>query len=337
MHYHKVGDLLYPNRIKDLKGHIFLTLPDQIIPRTFLTENKNDKLKIYGYGEIIFYGFLETLTRNYTIDLPGTLVPVINPQQLDYYSYPFEIMTACLMIPKAKHRKEIVKHHVKFSDYVLNDVALRGILGQPFKVWLKAGFFIKYIYILLSFTGLYLSLIYNAFLQTFFTQPIKEKQLKTFTDLYENNIYTLLSDREVSYFKGINKNFELLHRITNYEEFNRMRSRLNTSYAYPTIDINWNSLFSYQQNIIKNKRFIFSKDACIFHTNFLSFPLAENSIYRTPVQHLIMIARDFGLIKRWFTINFPDQLAKDKVPLMVDSRDILPGERPLKLQDFELI
>ncbi|XP_037806572.1 uncharacterized protein LOC119600437 [Lucilia sericata] len=355
MRQHKEGDLLYTNRVKDLKGHVFLTLPDQVVPRTFLTVNKNGKVKISGYvghfihllaeylnatlkfpfpvkkGDVLFYGYLETLTRNYTIDLPGTLVPVINAQQMIYYSYPFEVMNACLMIPKAKymplkevrHRRGVVKHYVKFSDYILNDVALRGILGQPFKVWLKAG--------------LYLSLIYNAFLQTFSTQPFKEKQLKTFTDLYENNIYTLLSDREVSYFSGANKNFKLLHRITNYEEYNKMRNRLNTSYAYPTIGIHWNSLFSHQQNILKNKLFIFSEDACMFHTNVLSFPLAENSIYRTPVHNLIMIARDFGLINRWLTINFPDDLAKDKLPSMLDWSGKVPGERPLKLQDFELL
>lgn len=396
-------EVLYPNRVKNLMGHDFLTLPDQIIPRTFLTTNKDGKLKMSGYvghfinllaerlnatlkfpfpikkGEVRFYATLESLTQNYTVDLPGTLVPVVEAKQMLYYSHPFEVVTSCLMIPTAqnvplqkiffhlinlemttisivnlylftlllnlkrisifrKHRKQKRNHHVIFSDYVLNDVALRGILGQPFKVWLKAEFFTKYIYVLLSLTGLYLSLIYSAFLQTFFTRPFKEPQLRTFQDLYDHNFYTLVSHREMKYFTDANMKFDMLHLKTSYREFDKMRNSLNTSYAYPNIDIHWNSLFSHQQNLLKNKLFIFSRDACLFHSYMLSFPLAVNSIYRDAVQELILNARDYGLISHWLTTNFPDDSAMNKNMSSVDLRSIDPiYGQPLKIEDFELV
>lgn len=396
-------ELLYPNRVENLMGHDFYTLPDQIIPRTFLIITKEGRLKISGYvgnfinllaerlnatlklpfpikkGDVQFYGKLETLTRNYTIDLPGTLVPVVDANQILYYSHPLEIINVCLMIPAGKkvplnkiffylvnfeltaisiaslylftlllnfkrlitfrkRPKEAENHYVKFSDYILHDVALRGILGQPFNVWIKAGFFTKYIYILLSLTGLYLSLIYSAFLQTFFTRPFKEPQLKTFAALYENNIYTLLSDREVKYFKGANKNFKLLYRKTSFREYDKMKNELNTSYAYPYVNIHWNLLYNYQQNLLKNKLFIFSEDACMFNTYMLSFPLADNSMFREAVQELIMLVRDYGLINHWLDTNFPDD-ASNSESVIYQNLDVIEPlyGQPLKMEDFELV
>ncbi|KAM7342788.1 uncharacterized protein ACRADG_010075 [Cochliomyia hominivorax] len=397
------SEVLFPNRVDNLMGHDFFTLPDQVVPRTFLTITKDGQIKLSGYvghfinllaerlnatlkfpfpikkGQVQFYGHLEKLTWNYTIDLPGTLTPIIDARQALHYSYPFEMINACLMVPLAKSMplkkvffyfinlqlicvsitnlylftfllnfkrlrffrrrpKGKKNHHMTLTDYVLNDVALRGILGQPFKVWLKAGFFTKYIYILLSLTGLYLSLIYSAFLQTFFTRPFKEQQAKTFEDLNNNNIYVLLSDREVNYFSDAQKNLKVHHRITSYEEYNKLKSSFNTSYAYPYIDIHWNSLYSHQQNVLKNNLFMFSKDACLFSTHMLSFPLADNSIYRDHVQTLLMFVRDYGFINHWLSTNFPDDVSNNNnISISNFQNAEIPYGQALKVKDFELV
>lgn len=396
------SELLYPDRVRNLMGHNFTTLPDQIIPNTFLTTTKKGEMKISGFlgkfidllmerinatlilpfpikkGEVQFYGYLEALTQNNTIDLPGTLAPIMNEKQILHYSYPFKIIKSCLMIPMAQNMplKNIFFYLVNLKmtcislsnlylftlllnvrrimmlnttsngnkdygltlpDYILNDVALRGLLGQPFTVWSKAQYFTKYIYILLFIVGLYISVIYSAFLQSYFTQPFKEKQLKTFQDLYNNNVYILFSDRQVNYFKDT-LNLKLLYRTASLEEMNKMRSALNTSYAYQTINIHWNSLFSHHQNLLKNKLFIFSKDACFYETNMLSFPLANNSIYRDTVDDLIMRITDHGLLNYWLDTNFVDDLTNEESMFNLDfaSAENHHG-KPLNMKDFELV
>ncbi|XP_046810181.1 uncharacterized protein LOC111683161, partial [Lucilia cuprina] len=392
---------IFPYRLKDIMGYTLLTLPDQSAPRTYLTVNKKGQMKISGYvghfihllaerlngtlkfpfpvkkGELLFYGYLEHLARNYTIDIAGTVVPVLDIKYLLDYSYPYQLTNICLMIPLAKtmtfnkiffyvmngkvcvisvlnlylftlvlNLKKLnvftrqtageAKYIIKFSDVILNDVALRGILGQPFKMWLKAGFFIKCIYVLLSLTGLYLSLTYVAFLQTLLTRPPKEKQIKTFNDLRQNKIYTLVSNSEVSHYENFGMSFNLLLKTVSYEEFSYLRSHLNNTYAYPIDNMKWETLVNQQQNMFKNKIFMFSDDACFLRTNFLSFPQAENSIYREPLHNLIMLVRDHGLVERWFQNNFLDMLAAGKSTL-IDFSVPKEEERPLSVNDMELV
>ncbi|KAM7343530.1 uncharacterized protein ACRADG_010527 [Cochliomyia hominivorax] len=396
-------DKIFPNRLKDLKGFPLLTLPDQVEPRTYLTKNKRGEIKVAGYvghfihllverlnatlkfpfpikkGDMLFYGYLETLARNYTIDFAGTVIPITNGQNMMYYSYPFQITNICLMIPLANivpfkelffhlmgaktfiagflslylftlvlNLKKLTlywrqntkkdKRLLTFSDYILNDVALRGILGQPFKMWINAGFVTKFIYILLSVTGLYLSLINDAFLQTLLTRPLKVKEMKTFEDLQENKFFVLLSETEVLHFRNINTitNHDIIFQITTYENFNFLRSHLNTSYAYPTSSMQWNTLFNQQQELLKEKIFIYSEDACILHTNFLSFPLAQNSIYREPIHDLIMLVRDHGLFHHWFQSNFVDLVASGQSTLFDFSVEFHDVE-PLNVYDLELV
>lgn len=396
-------EIIFPYRLKDLQGYTFYTLPDQVEPRTYLVRNKNGNWEMSGYvghfinllverlnatlrfpfpihkGDLLFYGYLETLTRNYTIDFAGTTVPILKSYDLRYYTYPFQITNICLMIPLAKnmplneiffkmmgpktisisilifylftlilnfkkitsYRKkcmEKAKYLVKFSDYILNDVALRGVLGQPFKMWNKAGFITKFIYVLLSVAGLYLSLIYTAFLQTLLTRPLKAKQMKTFEDLQRSNFFILFSEIEVLHFRKTNvtPDFDLNFKTTTYEEFNYLRSHLNTSYAYPTSNMQWDTLFNQQQNLFKDKIFMFSDDACLFRTNLLSFPQAENSIYRKPVHDLIMSVRDHGLVHHWFKNNFLDMLAAGKTTLF-DFSVKKQNVEPLKVEDLELV
>ncbi|XP_065369108.1 uncharacterized protein LOC135961534 [Calliphora vicina] len=389
--------VIFPNRLKNIMGYKLLTLPDQVEPRTYLTKNKNGKIKISGYvghfihllaerlnatlkfpypikkGDLLFYGYLETLARNYTIDFAATIAPVLDPRQMLYYSYPFQITNVCLMIPLAKTMafKEMFfymmgvkaciisvlnlylftlvinlkrlnffgrqsNYIMKCSDFFLNDIALRGILGQPFKIWIKAGFLTKYIYVLLSVTGLYLSVMYGALLQTLLTRPLKEKQLKTFNDLRQNQVYTLLSDTEVLHYEKRGMSFNLLRKTATYKEYNYMRSHLNTSYAYPTTDMQWDTLFNQQQNLFKNKIFMFSNEACFLRTNFLSFPQAQNTIYREPIHELILLAREHGLAHHWLQTNFLDMLAAGNSTL-IDFSVASKRERPLSMDDLELV
>ena len=393
-YFHKVAkEEIYPNNLRNLMGHDFYTLPDQIIPRTFLVDSHNGGVKISGYvghfmhllaeqlnatlkfpfpvkkGNVLFYGDLETLTWNNTLDLPATLAPIVNEKQMLYYSYPFHVINACLMIPVAKNmplshvffylmnfelslisilnlylftlllnwkRFKVAPKALPLPDFILNDVALRGILGQPFKVWRKAGFFTKFIYMLLSLAGLYLSLIYGAFLQSFLTRPFKQPQLRTFEDLYLNNVYALLSDNEITYFGEANINFRLLYRLASYDEFNYMRSSLNTSYTYPTINIHWKSLFHNQQSNMKDKLFMYSEDACFFTNVLMSFPMAENTFYRPAVYKLIMAAQDYGLVDHWFESNYLDMMSDGRKFLLNVSIESTEG-RALTIKNLHLV
>ncbi|KNC33720.1 hypothetical protein FF38_01774 [Lucilia cuprina] len=98
----------------------------------------------------------------------------------------------------------------------------------------------------------------------------------------------------------------------------------------------WETLVNQQQNMFKNKIFMFSDDACFLRTNFLSFPQAENSIYREPLHNLIMLVRDHGLVERWFQNNFLDMLAAGKSTL-IDFSVPKEEERPLSVNDMELV
>lgn len=395
---------IYPNRLRNLMGYSIYTLPDQIEPRTLLRASENDQVHISGYvglfihlladqlnatlkypfpvtkGKVLYFAYLTALIRNYTIDVPGTLAPVIDAKQMPFYSHPFEVVDICLMIPRSKnlalsegffylvnikmtaisltnllsftfllnfqklmfHKKSRdctrKNHHLlRFADYVLNDIALRGILGQPFKMCRRPEFLTKYIYVLLSLVGLYLSLVYNAFLQTFFTRPFKTKQLTTFQELYDSNVYTLISREEVSYFGANKRTFNLLAHITSSEIYVRMRNTLNTSYAYPTTNTHRNTPFTSRQNMFKGKLFLFSENACFFRTMFLGFPMAENSLFRTPVKHLIRAVTENGLLNFWLNTYFSKGPTPEEYRQMLTARSTISSGQPLRLKDFQLV
>lgn len=393
---------MFPERLQNLQGHVVLTLPDQVEPRCVLSYDPSGKPILSGYvghfiqlfayylnaslqfpfpikrGEIMFYGDLEYMARNNTIDLAGSLVPAINAEYGHMYSYPFELTRICMMIPVAENKPirvlffylmnyqmclisltymfvftallNVEKFHTfkrkerrtggtvfRFTDAILNDVALRGILGQSFVMQPNPGFKMKLTYILISLTGLYLNLIYEAYLQTLLTHPLKEKQPKTFGDLRAKPIYTLMSENEILYFdKKRHTDTSPLYRTVSYEEFRRLRNNFNTSYAYPANNMVWETFYRNQQKFFSTNLFIFSEDACFQGSHLLSFALSENSIYQSKLNHLILLVRAHGLIDHWFRTSFTDMVAAGRASFRDLSEKPAYGG-PLKLVDMNLI
>ncbi|XP_037929725.1 uncharacterized protein LOC119664268 [Teleopsis dalmanni] len=331
----------FPNKFKNLYGTSIITLPDQLEPRTIVHRNKLGQQVLTGYvgkfmltlawklnatlkyarpvkgGEIIFYGDLLASTKNGTLDMPASILPITNLTILRY---------------KRKH------YQCHIFEFILNDVTLRGLLGQTFNMLPNANITLKLVYILLSLSGLYISSHLQAYLQTMLTQPPKERQLMTFKDASEAKLPILVSEEELIFYtstQNLYSEYSLHFVSTSYADFHQKRNDLFVKYAYPIPNILW-MVYEQQQKFFLRKLFVFSWEACFMSTTYYGFTLQKHSLYRPAVENLILDVRAYGLIDNWFHANFYDMVMADRVSFTDKSNPKVYGGS-LKIEDLQWV
>ncbi|KAL7738012.1 hypothetical protein ACLKA6_006370 [Drosophila palustris] len=292
-------------------------------------------------GHILHPRELTKLVDDLHVDVPAGLVSLANPEQLPHISYPFELSHICLMIPLAQPIpiKDIylilcnVQHLLialaivcifgwllslhrnltgqvpSLVDFLFNDVALRGILGQSFGQHLQTSLYSNWIYLLLGFLGLNLSSIHDAALGTLLTHPPKHFQPRSFADVQRVRLSLVLDAADLT---DSNESLALSLLPVNTSEWNHLRDNMNMSHVYFASRLKW-TLLSAQQKYFPQEVFLYSMDACFIALTLMTFQLPNNSWFDEPINRLILDTRASGLFQHWVEMHFYDMAAADLI------------------------
>ncbi|XP_055854357.1 uncharacterized protein LOC129918054 [Episyrphus balteatus] len=184
----------------------------------------NAKLNTSNINTSILPYYIRKSVVNGTFEISGAF-PIFIQQPTINYSYPFLFYDWCVMLPIEPnipiykvftlvfHWEAFVPTIVilislsaslaaafKFSgsshrniimmkcDYLLNIDCFRGMLGQSISESPNASFSMKLIYSLIFLLGIMIVTSYNAFIQSFITEPPREPMISSFEDLKSSGL-----------------------------------------------------------------------------------------------------------------------------------------------------
>ncbi|KAH8400581.1 hypothetical protein KR222_007237, partial [Zaprionus bogoriensis] len=322
-------------------------------------------------GPSIHANEMLALAEKLQVDIPAGMVFLEQPEQLAYMGYPFELSHICLMIPLAQPilirdiyltlfsvqhiilvlvmvyvmgwliglYKRLTEQATSLVDLILDDVALRGLLGQSIGQRLEPGTLCGcYLYLLLGFVGLNLSSIHEAALGTLLTHPPKHFQPRTFDDVKRVQLPLVV---DVAYLTKDNRYLQPLPAHlqwpVNVSELDRLRDNMNQSYVFLASRIKW-TLLSAQQKYFPNELFLYSMDACVSPLTLMGFQLPANSWFEPPISRLIMEVRAMGLYQHWVNMHFYDMVTAG----LISFRDPIKRQQPhvggsLRLEDLQWV
>ncbi|XP_043644214.1 uncharacterized protein LOC122613866 [Drosophila teissieri] len=279
---------------------------------------------------------LKELSESFSVDVPASLTLMERVEQLASTSYPMEVTHICLMVPVARsipikdiffilssvsnmllalvvvfsyglalNLFRMLSHHdVRLVDLLLNDKALRGILGQSFNLPLSWSCSTRFIFLMLGIVGLNVSSLFGAALDTLMAHPPRQFQARSFADLRRTKIPLVTTEEDFP-------TWMILHvpmLVVNVSEYNHLRNGRNSSNSYLASRLYWN-LFSEQQKRFTRELFIYSTDDCLWSLALLSFQWPQSSLFTEPVSQLILEVNANGLYDFWVGMHYYDMTA----------------------------
>ncbi|KAH8326726.1 hypothetical protein KR067_012329 [Drosophila pandora] len=286
------------------------------------------------------------------------------------YSYPIELMSWCLMMPVPaevphSHLYTMVFHpsafwliiggillisltlslalrlhgyRVDFSEFFLHTSCFRGILSQPFYEVLRAPILVRAIYLLICILGILITAWYNSYFSTFVTSPPLLPPFTSYESIKSSNVKVVVWTPEYEVLIRMSENLDKYSSIfqfqANYKEFLLLRDSFDTRYGYMMPLEKW-SLIKEQQKVFSSPLFTLEEDLCFYHTIPIVFPIADNSVFREPLEQLILDVTATGLLDRWHDMAFTDLIKAGQLSLVDRGK---PKEfRAMQLQDLNQI
>lgn len=154
--------------------------------------------------------------------------------------------------------------------------------------------------------------MYQAYLQSFFTEPPSEPFIRSFRDIANFSIKVAISRVEVniitssnnSHFREISEDhLEIFEDWPSYLVF---RDTLNTSFIFPVAVDRWRC-YEAQQELFAEPAFYLS-DLCFNQLMFFSLPVRQFLPYRHLFEDHMMRQHEFGLVNLWKSQSFIDQV-----------------------------
>ncbi|XP_037941260.1 uncharacterized protein LOC119674206 [Teleopsis dalmanni] len=319
----------------------------------------------------VFFREVMLAVGNGSYDIGVTLSTPENFIELGLHAYPFEIIKWLPMLPLLKDldtsevffymsSTEIIlslfilfliysillttnevfyKSLKEFNiiNFIFNEKGICGILGTSFNMHQRPLLNLRILYMSIFLTGLVFSSMYGAHLNTFFTQPLPAKQIKSFDDLLESPVKIMMAEQEVHVFDvnpgeyfwpKYHKGFKV---VATYQEFIATRDSLNTSYGYPVISVYW-PMLKERQSLFTKKLFHIVDSMYFVPFSLFSVPLQENSIYKEYVDEYISKVQDSGLLRHWIASTFLDLVKLGKMSYKDLSKQ--HEVTALKIKDF---
>jgi len=198
---------------------------------------------------------------------------------------------------------------LSLANILLNDKSLRGLLGQSFPFPLNASKKLRLIFTILCFASIMLTTMYEAYLQSFFTDPPSEPHIRSFKDIGKLRHKTIITAIEANVLISTNNTQFLdipkkhLCIYENWRDWLAMRDTFNLSYNYLVTEDRWSS-YAEQQKLFKTPLFYYSNDLCFSRMIFLSIPLRRHLPYRHLFDEHMMRQQEFGLVNYWKSHSF---------------------------------
>ncbi|XP_017128853.1 uncharacterized protein LOC108147076 [Drosophila elegans] len=286
------------------------------------------------------------------------------------YSYPIELMSWCLMMPvpaEVAHSQlysmvfrpsalwitllamvlisltlslalHLHGYRVCFSEFFLHDSCLRGVLSQPFCEVLRAPALVRGIYLGICVLGLLITSAYNSYFSTYVTSAPRLPPFTNYESIEQSNVKVVIWTPEYetlrSYSHIMDKYLSIFQLQPDYKEFLQLRDSFDTRYGYMMPLEKW-SLVKEQQKVFNSPLFSLRDDLCVFHTVPIVFPIASNSIFREPLDRLILDVTESGLLLYWRDMALTEMIKADQLKLADRSK---PTEfRAMKVGDLAQI
>ncbi|XP_017046355.1 uncharacterized protein LOC108091591 [Drosophila ficusphila] len=286
------------------------------------------------------------------------------------FTYPIELMSWCLMMPvpqEVPHSQlysmvfspsaflitllvmvltslilsfalRLHGYRVDFSEYILHDSCLRGVMSQPFYEVFHSPFLVKGIYLGICVFGVLITAAYNSVFSTYMTSAPKFPPFTSYETIKHSNVKVVIWTPEYEMLLETSKNMETYKSIyrlePNYTKFLELRDSFDPRYGYMMPLEKW-SLVNQQQKVFSSPLFNLKEDLCVYHTVPIVFAIMENSIFKEPLNRLIIDLTAMGLFNHWRDMVFTDLIRAGKLEL----RDLSPPHefRPMKVEDLEKI
>ncbi|TDG51772.1 hypothetical protein AWZ03_001832 [Drosophila navojoa] len=338
-------------------------------------ERVNATLKLrddIGEGKKLHFNNIIQRVMLSQLDIAATLSTTLNAESFDYLSYPYMHSSFCFMIPlpQALEYEEIFTiimqplvagvivvlllifsllyiygqdlNWRRFSliDMLLNDRCLRGLLGQCFPMPARTSRYLKGICLLICFTSLIITTMYESYLQAYFTSPPHEQMLRSFEDVLRSRYKIAVERGDASHWLLQNlslttTNARRAHLLDDWKEFFRIRDSFNASFVYPVMELRWLSLQE-QQNYFRKPVFYYSHDICLQHFLLLSLPLRRHLPYRQLFDRHILAMQEFGISQFWMANSF-NEMVRLKVASRKDYSHPKQPEDRVYLRDLTQI
>ncbi|KAH8233816.1 hypothetical protein KR026_012665, partial [Drosophila bipectinata] len=313
-------------------------------------------------GRFLRSSTLRELGDKLGIDVSASISMQENGDQLHRSSYPLEMTHICLMIPMAQPipLRDIYRYinspyniilavgiayayglvlcllqrlhgeAVHLEDFLLNDRALLGILGQSFRLPCPASN--RWIYLMLGIVGLNVSSIFEAALETMMAHPPRQFQARSFADLQRTRLPLVTTEEDLH--TVIDMHLNLL--VLNVSEYHEVRSSGNSSSAYFASRLHW-TLFSEQQKRFSRELFIYSMDACMWSLALMSFQWPGASWFIEPVSKLILEVRANGLYQYWVGMHHYDMIEAELAGIDDPIAQCIQQKAILRLDDLQWV
>ncbi|KAM7342288.1 LOW QUALITY PROTEIN: uncharacterized protein ACRADG_009753 [Cochliomyia hominivorax] len=298
---------------------------------------------VYKYpierGIKTFFEILENRTLEGILDVATGVRPVYD--DLINLAYPVEFMDFCYMIP-LPHYVAINKlffivvdfktmliilslmyiyallitlavygstKYLTFINLFLNDKSIRGILGQSFILPQNSRFLLKFICFLICFTSIMLNTAYQAYLQSYFTQPPYQQLVRSYDDIRQAGLHIMASTRELKYLNPVivESYKDIFIFFENYEKYVEQREEMDTQYVYTVTRPLW-SVYHEKQKLFECPMYYYSSHLCLKDLFLVAMPVRPGWPYRDLFNRHIMQLRDVGLMELWTSNTFNTML-----------------------------
>ncbi|XP_055856059.1 uncharacterized protein LOC129919229 [Episyrphus balteatus] len=241
-------------------------------------------------------------------------------------------MSVAVRIKSGPHRT------FNLFDFLFNIDCFRGMLGESLSEEQNASCSTKIIYSLIFLLGIMIFTSYDAFLQSFMTEPPTENIIRSFDQLqssglkiyiYETNFNLLLNLRP-----DLKKYSNIFDVESNYKTFLKYRDGLSTKHGHALNQVKW-EFYKNQQSFFSQQLFRWSDELFIVRNIMSCFGLNENSIYRNILNSHIFQVQSAGLMDYWMKKAFNELLDIGRVKKL--NFTINESPHPLRVEDLKWI
>ncbi|XP_036336228.1 uncharacterized protein LOC118746487 [Rhagoletis pomonella] len=269
---------------------------------------------------------------------PAGMVFVKPTHDLEKLSYPVQLLDFCYMVPLPEsvsinelfigivrlpmlfcifvfivifaalltHLTHLDKRkQINFINLFLNDQSIRGMLSQSFVIAAKSSVKTKFVVFLLCYMSIITNTTYQAYLQSFLTYPPLLPMHHSYEDLEAAGMTILFAEPDVPIIEGNKNLLEHFHlfKISKYEDWVKLRSRMNTKYVYPITNLRWETI-ELQQSLFRRPIFYFNSEFCFFRTMSCCLPIRADLPYRDLLDDFVLRLHSSGIMKEWMSMTF---------------------------------
>ncbi|KAH8348671.1 hypothetical protein KR084_009703 [Drosophila pseudotakahashii] len=309
------------------------------------------QVKLTEDGGKVFYVNISKWTANDLLDIGMSVDTTWEMANFDTFSYPYLMCSYCFMVPLPDQIPYnevygvIIDHSVlgvllvifcifslmliyiqkkslrglTLTSVLMNDMCLRGFLGQPFPFPRQSSRKLKLICLLLCFSSLMTTTMYAAYLSTFLFSPPSKPMMRSFSDLEKSRYKVAMNWAEMDMLRF--ENNRKLQKVSDgrvqifedYHEFVTLRESFDDHYIFPVTSVRWGT-YNEQQKLFQYPVFYYSDDFCLSRYSILSFPIRRHLPYRHLFEEHILRQKEFGLLKHWIDHTFLDMQRLDLTP-----------------------